>query len=142
MKGQIESQGTYKQILSTSSSTIKQLSRSQTEELNAPDNSPAESLDLNEESKKLSEDMHLKEQVLNKLFLILFFKPVLFDSILWQKLSRKEREETQQNGSVSWRLYFDYFFAGGGFLGTFLVMLLFLAAQSMIVACDYWLFLW
>ena len=65
-KGQIESQGTYKQILSTSSSTIKQLSRRQTEELKEPDNSLAESPDLSEESKKLSEDMHLKEQVNNQ----------------------------------------------------------------------------
>ena len=33
-------------------------------------------------------------------------------------------------------------FLGGGVFGTLMVIVLFLAAQAMIVACDYWLFVW
>jgi len=54
-----------------------------------------------------------------------------------EALSRKEREEAQQEGSVSWRLYFEYFYSGGGFLGTLFIVLMFLAAQAMMVMCCF-----
>jgi len=114
--GIIEAQGDYKTIIRSNIDSIKSLSKGD------------EAKDENEETpdkkdkpinQKLKEELRIKEA-----------------------LSKKEREETMQEGSVSWKLYLDYFFAGGGILGTSLVVVLFFAAQAMMVACDYWLFVW
>ena len=47
------------------------------------------------------------------------------------------------NGPVSWKVYFAYFTQGRfSLLGWILILMLFIGAQSSIVASDYWLFNW
>lgn len=55
---------------------------------------------------------------------------------------KKEREEIQQKGSVSWNSYIAYFTAGFGYFGLIIVVLLFIAAQTMTISADYWLSIW
>ena len=55
---------------------------------------------------------------------------------------KKEREEVQQKGAVGWNSYVAYFTAGAGYFGIISIILLFLAAQGMTIAADYWLSIW
>ncbi len=55
---------------------------------------------------------------------------------------KKEREEVQQKGSVSFKSYVTYFTAGWGYLGVIVVILFFLGSQGMMIAADYWLSEW
>jgi ATP-binding cassette subfamily C (CFTR/MRP) protein 2 len=55
---------------------------------------------------------------------------------------KKEREEAQQQGAVSWNSYVTYFTAGWGYFGVVLVVFFFIAGQSMIISADYWLSIW
>jgi hypothetical protein len=50
--------------------------------------------------------------------------------------------EKQEIGSVGWNVYAMYFQAAWGMLGLFVIVFLFLAAQALNVAADYWLSLW
>nr|QNH67884.1 ATP-binding cassette transporter subfamily C member 4 X1 [Brachionus rotundiformis] len=59
-----------------------------------------------------------------------------------QELIKKEREEVQQKGAVGWTSYIAYFTAGAGYLGVAVVILLFIAAQTMTISADYWLSIW
>lgn len=61
---------------------------------------------------------------------------------IFLKQINKEREEVQQKGAVGWNSYVAYFTAGAGYFGIISVMLLFLAAQGMTIAADYWLSIW
>jgi len=48
-----------------------------------------------------------------------------------------------ENGPVSWKTYFTYFAQGRfSLFGWILILILFIAAQSSIVASDFWLFKW
>jgi hypothetical protein len=55
---------------------------------------------------------------------------------------KKDREESQQEGSVKITSYIAYFTAGYGLLAPLIVLLFFLIAQGCIVASDYWLSQW
>nr|UOU03341.1 ATP-binding cassette subfamily C4-1-2 [Brachionus rubens] len=59
-----------------------------------------------------------------------------------QELIKKQREEVQQRGAVGWSSYVAYFTAGAGYFGIISVLILFLAAQGMAIAADYWLSIW
>jgi uncharacterized membrane protein len=55
---------------------------------------------------------------------------------------KKDREETQQTGSIGLAPYIGFFTAGWGFLGPIVVIVFFLIAQGLVVAADYWLSKW
>ena len=84
--GEIEAQGDYKTIMKSNISTLKSLNKDDEDQVedDAGEAEPEKKID-----QKLAEELRVKEQI-----------------------SKKEREELQQEGSVSWTLYFDYFFAG------------------------------
>lgn len=82
--GEIEAQGDYKTIMK--SNIVKSLNKDDEEQVkeDAEAAEPEKKMDS-----KLAEELKIKEQ-----------------------MSKKEREEAQQEGSVSWTFYFEYFFAG------------------------------
>lgn len=51
-------------------------------------------------------------------------------------------KEDRFTGTVTWRVYFDYWKAGGGFLKLSLLIILFLGAQASAMASDWWLARW
>ncbi|XP_044176120.1 ATP-binding cassette sub-family C member 4-like isoform X1 [Acropora millepora] len=51
-------------------------------------------------------------------------------------------KEDRFTGTVTWRVYFDYWKAGGGFLKISLLIILFLGAQASAMASDWWLARW
>jgi len=57
-------------------------------------------------------------------------------------LAAKDQNEKQQVGLLSSKTYFNYFRIGGGFLGAWFCIALFLIAQLSIVISDYWVSNW
>lgn len=62
--------------------------------------------------------------------------------MIYLKIIKKEREETNKTGAVSFKSYLEYFKAGLGYFGFFTVIALFFFTQAFIIAADYWLSLW
>lgn len=118
-KGEIEAQGDYAAIMKSNVAALKSLAKDDDDSSAAASPEAEAERVARKPDDKLAEEMRIKEA-----------------------LSKKEREEAQQEGSVSWKLYFEYFYSGGGFFGTLFIILMFLSAQAMMVACDYWLFVW
>ena len=59
-----------------------------------------------------------------------------------KELDVNEYEEKRTFGAMNWNNYFIYFKAGGGVLGTFILILLFLSSQAAVVLADYWVTTW
>ena len=60
-------------------------------------------------------------------------------------MSKKERSEFQQKGSVGFYTYFLYFTTGGtwfGIVSALTVLFLFVAAQALMIVTDFWLSTW
>ena len=53
-----------------------------------------------------------------------------------------ENEENRLKGSINYSVFFDYFKSGGGYFGGVIVILLFFAAQTFIMASDYFVSEW
>jgi ATP-binding cassette subfamily C (CFTR/MRP) protein 4 len=53
-----------------------------------------------------------------------------------------QKEEELQHGSLSWRLYLNYFRTGMGVFGLLICVLLNLAAHISYILCDWWLAVW
>ena len=57
-------------------------------------------------------------------------------------LAAKDQNEKQQVGLLSSKTYFNYFRIGGGFLGAWFCIFLFIVSQLSIVISDYWVSNW
>ncbi|RNA03236.1 multidrug resistance-associated 4-like, partial [Brachionus plicatilis] len=121
MKGTIEAEGKYNDLLK---SHLAELSSMEDAESGGDFDSMEEIPDEKAESKK-REASQLPEDLKAK-----------------QDLIKKEREEVQQKGAVGWSAYIAYFTAGFGYLGVIVVIVLFIAAQTMTISADYWLSIW
>nr|APD26517.1 ATP-binding cassette transporter subfamily C member 4 X1 protein [Brachionus koreanus] len=117
--GFIEAQGSYSDLLK---SHLEKLSSIDKTETSQDDTSITEAID------DVPEEEANDKQIL--------------DSKAKQEFNKKEREEIQQQGAVTWKSYAAYFTAGAGYFGLLGVVFLFIAAQSMTIAADYWLSIW
>ena len=54
----------------------------------------------------------------------------------------KDQNEKQQVGLLSSKTYFNYFRIGGGFLGAWFCIALFIVSQLFVVFSDYWVSNW
>jgi len=57
-------------------------------------------------------------------------------------LVAKDQNEKQQVGLLSSKTYFNYFRIGGGFLGAWFCIALFIFSQLIVVLSDYWVSYW
>ena len=53
-----------------------------------------------------------------------------------------ENVEKKTVGLLSWKMFFNYFRVGGGYLGAILIVLAFIVSQILIVSADYWVSNW
>lgn len=52
------------------------------------------------------------------------------------------QDEALFKGTLSWRLYYDYWRSGMGLFGLFVCLILNLSAHAAAIACDWWLAIW
>ncbi|CAF0703150.1 unnamed protein product [Brachionus calyciflorus] len=71
-------------------------------------------------------------------------KKINYDENIEEKTvdQNKEFEEKRIFGVMSWKTYFNYFRAGGGFFGAIFNFLIYLLSQTLIVGADYWVSYW
>lgn len=57
-------------------------------------------------------------------------------------MSKKERQESTNKGTIAFKSYLAYFTAGTGYFGLIALVLIFLMAQGLVVYANYWLSIW
>ncbi|CAF0837577.1 unnamed protein product [Brachionus calyciflorus] len=118
--GIVQAEGTYNELLRSHLAALSSMEDAESAgDFDSMEEKPKEIEIKPKDDKLMSEDLKAKQEMI-----------------------KKEREEVQQKGAVGWNSYVAYFTAGAGYFGIISIILLFLAAQGMTIAADYWLSIW